>query len=132
LTAPEGRNFRLVSLGISGGKRDVEKEELKDEVGREVGDYAQNLLPEHDFGLRHLHPFRRPRGMTAENGILAFAVWVLTYKAKNKKMYYYAYERAERQSLRRAADRRRAACFVCSRGLASAFRAAFAGGYFLW
>lgn len=77
--------------GFQAEKRDVEREELQDEVVRDVTGFSETILRQTVCGYSSVVPSDTRCEVTGESWKYAlFPVWVLTYRAANKKMYYFA------------------------------------------
>ena len=88
----EAKEFTMGYLsGFQAEKRDLEKQDLKEEVQQEVKKYAQDLMKDSISGYtavstKHLN-------LRSEEGIWNYVllpVWTLTYKGRDAKVYYYA------------------------------------------
>lgn len=77
--------------GFQAEKRDMEKRDFEDEVRKEISDYAKNILKDSITGYTTVKSSNLALDTPSEHWkYILLPVWVLTYKGKDDKIYYYA------------------------------------------
>ncbi|WP_394916544.1 TFIIB-type zinc ribbon-containing protein [uncultured Robinsoniella sp.] len=77
--------------GFQAEKRDMEKRDFEDEVRREISDYSKSILKDSISGYTTVKSSNLALDTPSEHWkYILLPVWVLTYKGKDDKMYYYA------------------------------------------
>lgn len=77
--------------GFFAEKRDMEKEQFQDKLRGNVQKYSETMIRDTMSGYTGVHMFRNQFRMRDERWqYVLLPVWVLTYRAGNGKMYYYA------------------------------------------
>ncbi len=77
--------------GFQAEKRDIEREELQQEVVNDVNTYSRQLLLDTIAGYTSVTPLNVNMQFFSENwDYTLLPVWVLTYQGGNAKTYYYA------------------------------------------
>ncbi len=127
---------KAFSMGYLSGflaeKRDIEKSQFQDEIRREVRRHSEQMLRSSLSEYTGLQTGDEDIAVHGETWkYLLLPVWVLTYKGRDGKLYYYAMNGQTRKvaGLLPIASRRVAALF-CS-VFAAVFALFLAGGYFL-
>ena len=76
--------------GFQAERRDLEKEAFGAEIARDTEQYAKRVLENDMRGYTTVRPVRQQVGNRQERWRYALVpVWVMTYKGKNGKIYYY-------------------------------------------
>lgn len=76
--------------GFQAERRDLEKEAFGAEIARDTEQYAKRVLENDMRGYTTVRPVRQQVGNRQERWRYALVpVWVITYKGKNGKIYYY-------------------------------------------
>lgn len=77
--------------GFQAEKRDMEQQEFQEEIRGDVRDYAEKMLRDSIQGYTSVTPKGTETKTDEENwDYVLVPVWVLTYRGRNGKMYYYA------------------------------------------
>lgn len=77
--------------GFQAEKRDMEKRDFEDEVRREISDYSKSILKDSISGYTTVKSSNLAMDTPSEHWkYILLPVWVLTYKGKDDKIYYYA------------------------------------------
>lgn len=77
--------------GFQAEKRDMEQGEFEQEITEETRQYAENMLKDSATGYSTVIPHHmNVRTQAEEWNYVMVPVWVITYKGRNDKMYYYA------------------------------------------
>jgi len=77
--------------GFQAEKRDIEREDLQQEVANDVQSYSVQLLSDTVVGYSSVVPLDRDVKFLHENwDYTLLPVWVMTYRGSNGKIYYYA------------------------------------------
>ncbi len=86
------KDFQMGYLsGFQAEKRDVDKEQVEQEVAGEAREYSETLLRESAPGYAAVVPSRLDADVVkADWHYILLPVWVLTYKGRGGKIYYYA------------------------------------------
>ena len=76
--------------GFQAERRDLEKEAFGAEIARDTEQYAKRVLENDMRGYTTVRPVHQQVGNRQERWRYALVpVWVMTYKGKNGKIYYY-------------------------------------------
>lgn len=76
--------------GFQAERRDLEKEAFGAEIARDTEQYAKRVLANDMRGYTTVRPVHQQVGNRQERWRYALVpVWVMTYKGKNGKIYYY-------------------------------------------
>lgn len=88
----ETKDFSMEYLsGFLAEKRDIEKQDLMEELHTEVKKHASDMVRSSVQGYDTVSTTSGQFAITGENWrYLLVPVWVLTYRGKNDKIYYYA------------------------------------------
>lgn len=88
----EARPFSMSYLsGFQAEKRDMERESFAEEVQEDCRRYAREMLLESASGYSAVNPRTTQVELEEESWrYLLLPVWVLTYRGKNDRLYYYA------------------------------------------
>lgn len=88
----DAKEFSIGYLsGFQAEKRDMERQEFQEEIRRDVRSYAQNMLRGSIQGYTTVTPTDTDIHTRKEDwDYVLVPVWVLTYRGKNGKIYYYA------------------------------------------
>ena len=88
----ETKDFSMEYLsGFLAEKRDIEKSDLAEELHKEVQKHSADMVKSSVHGYDTVSSLESEFHIQGENWkYLLVPVWVLTYRGKNDKIYYYA------------------------------------------